>query len=81
MSIQEEVVELLCNQSQAIFGKDPSTLGPETSFKGDLGCTSVNLVQYATALEDEFEVEVPFMAINKLETFADAGEWIAGELE
>ena len=56
---QEEVVDILKNKAAEIFGVDASTLSAETSFVDDLHCKSVNIVQFASALEDEYEVEVP----------------------
>lgn len=73
---QEEVVEILKNKAQDIFGVDPATLSAETSFVDDLHCKSVNIVQFASALEDEYEVEVPYMQLNKCKTFADAAKFV-----
>ena len=36
----------------------------------------MNIVQFASALEDEYEVEVPFMQLNKCKTFAEAAKLI-----
>lgn len=73
---QEEVVEILKNKAADIFGVDPSTLSEATSFVDDLHCKSVNIVQFASALEDEYEVEVPYMQLNKCVTFADAAKFV-----
>ena len=55
---------------------DASTLSAETRFVDDLHCKSVNIVQFASALEDEYEVEVPYMQLNKCATFADAAKFV-----
>ncbi len=73
---QEEVVDILKNKAHDIFGSDPATLSGETRFVDDLGCKSVNIVQFASALEDEYEVEVPYMQLNKCATFADAAKFV-----
>ena len=73
---QEEVVDILKDKAAEIFGVDASTLSGETRFKEDLGAKSVNIVQFASALEDEYEVEVPYMQLNKCETFADAAKFV-----
>lgn len=73
---QEEVVDILKNKAAEIFGVDASTLSGDTRFKEDLGAKSVNIVQFASALEDEYEVEVPYMQLNKCETFADAAKFV-----
>ena len=71
---QEEVVDILKNKAAELFGVDAESLSAETSFVDDLHCKSVNIVQFASALEDEYEVEVPYMQLNKCKTFADAAK-------
>lgn len=73
---QEEVVDILKSKAAEIFGVDAATLSAETSFVDDLHCKSVNIVQFASALEDEYEVEVPYMQLNKCKTFADATKFV-----
>ncbi len=73
---QEEVVEILKDKAVDIFGVDRDSLSGATSFVDDLHCKSVNIVQFASALEDEYEVEVPFMELNKKKTFQEAAEFI-----
>lgn len=76
MGIKEEAVEVLCNKAHAIFGIDPATLNEDTRFEEDLNCKSTNLVQFSAALEDAFDIEVPFMTIKKMETFGEIAEWL-----
>ena len=76
MEFREEVIAILVEKAAKMFGIDPSTLGPETSFK-ELGCKSANIVQFTTSLEDEYDIEVPYMEFNRKATFADAAEYIA----
>ncbi|HJA28767.1 MAG TPA: acyl carrier protein [Candidatus Olsenella pullicola] len=73
---QEEVVDILKNKAAELFGVDAESLSAETSFVDDLHCKSVNIVQFASALEDEYEVEVPYMQLNKCRTFADAAKFV-----
>ena len=73
---QEEVVDILKSKAAEIFGVDAATLSAETSFVDDLHCKSVNIVHFASALEDEYEVEVPYMQLNKCKTFADAAKFV-----
>ena len=73
---QEEDVDILKDKAAEIFGVDASTLSAETRFVDDLHCKSVNIVQFASALEDEYEVEVPYMQLNKCATFADAAKFV-----
>lgn len=69
---QEEVIEILKDKAVELFGVDRDSLSADTSFVDDLHCKSVNIVQFASALEDEYEVEVPFMELNKKKTFGEA---------
>ena len=73
---QEEVVDILKSKAAEIFGVDAATLSAETSFVDDLHCKSVTIEQFASALEDEYEVEVPYMQLNKCKTFADAAKFV-----
>lgn len=77
---QQEVVDILVEKAAAMTGKPADSMGPDTSFADDLGAKSVNIVQFASALEDEYEVEVPFMELNKCKTFRDAAELIDKKL-
>ena len=73
---QEEVVDILKDKAVEIFGCDRDSLSADTRFVEDLHCKSVNIVQFASALEDEYEVEVPFMELNKKATFAEAAKFV-----
>jgi acyl carrier protein len=76
MTIREEAIEVLVQKSAGLFGKDPSALGADTRFIEDLQAKSVNFVQLSAALEDKFEVEVPYMEFRKKSTFGEAADYI-----
>lgn len=83
MTIREEVVELLRNRSAALFGLDAekkAALNAQTRFMEDLNCKSVSFVQLSAALEDEFEIEIPYQYISAWKTFGDAADYIATTL-
>ena len=73
---QDEVIEILKDKAVELFGVDRDSLSADTSFVDDLHCKSVNIVQFASALEDEYEVEVPFMELNKKKTFGEAAQLV-----
>ncbi|MCF0142967.1 MAG: acyl carrier protein [Parasporobacterium sp.] len=77
MEFREQVLKILVDKAAQMFHLDPATLGPETSFKDDLACKSANIVQFTTTLEDEFDIEVPYMEFNRKKNFAEAVEYIA----
>lgn len=80
MSVKDEAVEILCKKAAALFGLDAASLNENTRFEEDLHCKSVNYVQLSAALEDEFEVELPYMQFKQIETFGEAGEFIGKAL-
>lgn len=77
MSFKDEVIELLKKEAADLFGVSPDTLGAGTRFKADLNCKSADIVRFTVALENEYDVEVPFMAFNRCATFDEAGEYIS----
>lgn len=77
MSFKEEVIELLKDTAAKIFKIEASSLSENTNFLQDLKCKSTDLVRFTTTLEDEYDVEVPFMAFKRCATFADAAAYIA----
>lgn len=79
MSIRDEAVEVLVKKAAQMFGKPESELGADTSFDDDLHAKSVQYVQLSAALEDEYEVEVPYMDFRRMKTFGDAADYIAEE--
>lgn len=76
MSFRDEVITLLCDTAVSIFGCARSTLGRDTCFEEDLHCKSTDIVKFTVALEDAYEVEVPFMAFKRNKTFDDAAEYM-----
>lgn len=79
MSIKDEAVEVLVKTAANRFKVDENLLNENTQFD-DLHCKSVDLVVLSSALEDEFEIEVPYMALKRATTFADAGEYVEKQL-
>lgn len=51
---------------------DPESITPETNIRTDLGLNSLELVNLAVEIEEEFEVEIPDREAMGLETVADA---------
>jgi acyl carrier protein len=79
MSIKDEVIEILSSKAAQLYGVDAKTLGRDTNFEEDLHAKSVHIVQFSAILEDEYELEVPFMEFKKRATFGDIADWIAAE--
>ena len=47
------------------------TLTPETILMADLGMNSLDLVQLACKVEDEFDIEIPDRANSSIKTIGD----------
>jgi acyl carrier protein len=77
MELEEEIMQKLIQRTAEVFKKDPAQLTAETRFVKDLKAKSVNMVQIITVLEDEFDVEIPFMKIRKKESIGEAAAFIA----
>ena len=51
---------------------DPATLTEETNIRSELGLNSLELINIAVAIEDEFDVEIPDREVGNIETLGDA---------
>ena len=64
----EKLIELICQYVDI----DPATLNADTNIRSELGLNSLELVNIAVAIEDEFDVEIPDREVMNIETLADA---------
>ena len=74
MSFKEEVLELLINKITELQGAAGVTSA--TRFKEDLNCKSSDIVRITAVLEEEYDVEVPFMAFNRCATLEYAADYM-----
>ena len=51
---------------------DLATLTEETNIRSELGLNSLELINIAVAIEDEFDVEIPDREVGNIETLGDA---------
>ena len=58
------------------LGVDESKVTPEASFIDDLGADSLDTVELVMAFEEEFDVEIPEDAAEKIATVKDAIDYI-----
>lgn len=72
MSIEAKVTEIIVQQ----LGVDADKVKPEASFVDDLGADSLDVVELVMAFEEEFEVEIPDEAAEKIATVKDAIEFL-----
>jgi|YNPBryBLVA2012_1023415.scaffolds.fasta_scaffold120295_1 acyl carrier protein len=58
----------------------PDAVTPEARLKEDLEVDSLDMVEMAMALEDEFSIKVPDDAIAVIQTVADVVEFVRDSL-
>ena len=58
------------------LGVDEDKVAEGASFIDDLGADSLDTVELVMAFEEEFNVEIPDDAAEKIQTFADAVNFI-----
>ena len=57
--------------------KDAADISPESNFANDLGADSLDVVELVMALEEEFDIEIPDEAAEKIATVQAAVDYIA----
>ncbi|BAS27464.1 acyl carrier protein [Limnochorda pilosa] len=70
--IYEKVKQIIVDQ----LGKDADEVKPESNFVQDLGADSLDIVELVMAFEEEFDLEIPDDAAEKIATVADAVTYI-----
>jgi len=58
------------------LGVEADKVTPEASFIDDLGADSLDIVELVMAFEEEFNVEIPDDAAEKITTVKDATDYI-----
>ncbi|EAW38268.1 acyl carrier protein [Lyngbya sp. PCC 8106] len=58
------------------LGVEDSEVKPEANFVNDLGADSLDTVELVMALEEEFGIEIPDEAAEKIETVQAAVDYI-----
>lgn len=64
----ETLREVICRYVEI----DPATLTEDTNIRSELGLNSLELINIAVAIEDEFDVEIPDREVGNIETLGDA---------
>lgn len=68
----EKLREILCEQ----FGVDEDYITQDTEFETDLDADSIDMIDLAMSLEDEFQVEVPDEELENFKTVSDVMKFI-----
>lgn len=78
----EEIFQTMRDLVAGQFAMEPAEVSMETSFEEDLGADSVDLVELAMAMEEEFEIgETQEEDLGTMKTVGDAVNYIAGKLK
>ena len=59
-----------------VMNVDKSTITPETTFVGDLGADSLDVIQIVMGIEEEFDIKIEDEDIKKIECVQDAVDQI-----
>lgn len=59
-----------------VLNIDPSEVTMESTFVDDLGADSLDIFQIIMGIEEEFDIEIPNEAAEKISTVADAVEQV-----
>jgi acyl carrier protein len=71
-SVHDRVIDIVAEQ----LGVDKEKVTPETSFVNDLGADSLDTVELVMELEEEFDIQIPDEAAEKIQTVGQAIEFI-----
>ncbi len=74
-SVQERVIDIVAEQ----LGVDKEKISSETSFVNDLGADSLDTVELVMELEEEFDINIPDDAAEKIQTVGQAIEYIEAQ--
>jgi acyl carrier protein len=70
--IFEKVKKIIVEQ----LGAEAETIAPGSKFTDDLGADSLDTVELVMALEEEFDIEIPDDAAEKILTVQNAVDYI-----
>ena len=73
----EKMKEIIAEQ----LSVDADSITEASSFKDDLGADSLDIVELIMAFEEEFEIEIPDDAAEKIKTVRNAVEYIDQQIQ
>lgn len=77
MEEKQEVLDLIIEAAAKTFNSDKSNFSAETNLEKDFNAKSINFVQIIGELEDEYEVEIDFMAFRQRKTIDEEATFVA----
>ena len=76
MSVFEEVQQMIAEK----LSVEPGDIKTDSHFIDDLGADSLDVVELVMAFEEEFGVEIPDEAAEKIATVKDANEFLKSQV-
>jgi acyl carrier protein len=80
-SLREQVHSTMYETISTTMNRPIEELTDDTQLIADLGAKSVNFVRIISALEDEFDLEIPFMEFRRKKTIGEAISYVVQLLE
>lgn len=78
--MNQEVFDKLVERCAYIWGVEAADITVDTTF-AEHNTKSTQISQMTTFLEDEFDIEVPYMQFKRNKTVGEAAEFVSGLLE
>ncbi len=78
--MKEKVLQKIIERASGIWAVDASTLNCDTQF-ADMNPKSTHYSQITTYLEDEFDIEVPYINFKRCKTLGEAADYVVELLE
>jgi acyl carrier protein len=72
MNVESKIKNIIVEQ----LGVEPDRVKNEASFIDDLGADSLDIVELVMAMEEEFDLEIPDEAAEKLRTVGDVTKFL-----
>lgn len=74
--LEQRVREIIAEQ----LGIGDEEIAADSTFTGDLGADSLDIVEVMMALEEEFEIDIPEDVAERLETVGDVIRHLEGQV-
>lgn len=73
--MKEEILAKIIERGAPLWGVDGASLNGDTTFE-EMNAKSVHYSQITTFLEDEYDVEIPFMNFRRKKTLGEAADYV-----
>ena len=74
--MSQEILEKVCSIVSEQLSVEAGEVKSDSNFQNDLGADSLDTVELVMALEEEFDIEIPYEAAEGIATVGDAVKFI-----